>query len=109
MEVTTARILPLALAFMLPAAATAWAQAAPAAGVVACPEQQDLEQYLASGGDLMPDGCRRVEVIHVESDGRTLCAIDLGGADDGVLGQIRDVATTTRWWADCAALAAELP
>jgi hypothetical protein len=103
------RIVNLAIAAVLAGASAGLAQTpAPAEGVVACPEQQDLEQYLGTGGELMPDGCRRISVVQVESDGRTLCAIDFGDGDDGVIGQIREVATTTTWWVDCAALGAEL-
>ncbi len=78
-------------------------------GFVACPAQDDIEQFLASDGELRPEGCRTVTIVRLEGgDGRAICALDLGEPADGVLGDLRDAAIPTTWWAECDAVAAEL-
>ena len=78
-------------------------------GFVACPAQDDIEQFLAADGELRPEGCRTVSIVRVEgADGRQICALDFGEPGDGVLAELREAAVPTTWWAECDAVAAQL-
>lgn len=87
--------------------ALAWLSSPAAAqdALPACQEQHELEQVIASGGDLIPDGCRNITVTEVETDEARLCVIDFSAEDDGVLQQLRDAAIPEQWWVRCDALA----
>ncbi|MDZ5697549.1 hypothetical protein [Chelativorans sp. M5D2P16] len=69
--------------------------------IPACPEQQQLEQVLGSNGDIMPEGCRNVNISVLESDGDRLCMVDLSGSGEGVVEQLREAAVDQRWWMRC--------
>ena len=73
--------------------------------VTACPSQQGLEQVIGSNGQITPDDCRQVRISSLESDGERLCLVDLSGEDDGLVDQLREAATTERWWMRCEDLA----
>jgi aminoglycoside/choline kinase family phosphotransferase len=77
-------------------------------GFIACPSQQDIEQYLATDGDLRPEGCRLVDIVAVETDAGRVCALDFGREANGVLDTLRDAAFPTTWWAACDAVAAQV-
>ncbi len=77
--------------------------------VIACQNQQALEQVIASDGDILPDDCRSVTVAALESDGVQLCRLDLSADDDGLVTQLREVAVDERWWLRCEDLGAALP
>lgn len=93
-------LLPIAL-LLLPAAAHA--AAAPATFMV-CETQQELEQVLNSKGQFVPDGCRQVRVPVVETTSGRLCVIDFSQPDPGLVGSLQEMASTSRWWTDCANL-----
>ena len=73
--------------------------------VTACPSQQGLEQVVGSNGQITPDDCRQVRISSLESNGERLCLVDLSGEDDGLVDQLREAATTERWWMRCEDLA----
>lgn len=70
-------------------------------GIPACQEQQQLEQVLGSDGEIMPEGCRRMNISVLESDGERLCLVDLSGADEGIVERLQEVAVEQRWWVPC--------
>ena len=69
-----------------------------------CQSQRSLEQVISSDGKLMPDDCRMLKVTPVETDRGRLCVVDLSSSQDGVLQQLRDVASAQQWWVRCDAL-----
>lgn len=101
--------IPIALlaASGLPAAAQTTSPAPAPQTLTACQTQQELEQFLASDGQFVPDGCRLVSVTSLESEHGPLCVIDLEAADDpSVLDRLTDAAMPTQWWARCDSLSA---
>lgn len=74
--------------------------------IPACQSQQELEQVLASDGNIMPQGCRSVTISSLESEGQRLCLLDLSTVGDGVLEQLRDAAVNQQWWVRCEDLSA---
>jgi hypothetical protein len=91
----------LALAFALSMMAPAAAQDA---SMTACESQQEMEQVIQSDGDLMPDGCRTLNVTSIDSGSGELCVLDFEAADPGVLDALQEQVTTTQWWVACAEL-----
>ncbi len=78
--------------------------------IAACASQQELEQVLASDGQLAPDGCRNLVITDLESDHGQLCVLDFSaGEDPGVLDRLADAAVPTKWWVSCDALEAARP
>jgi hypothetical protein len=89
-------VIPLALT--VSATAPALAQVS----FPACESQQEIEQIIQSQGELMPDGCRTITIIPVDSPAGQLCVIDIGEDDPGVIGEIAEAAVPTDWWVACA-------
>ncbi|WP_297110522.1 hypothetical protein [uncultured Devosia sp.] len=67
---------------------------------VACPSQQDLEQFVSSNGDIQPEDCTVIDISKLTSEGQELCLIDFG-VDEGFLGRLREVAMPSQWWVRC--------
>lgn len=91
------RTIFLAVAGFIAMAAAAMAQE----GIPACQDQQKLEQVLGSDGEIMPEDCREATISVLEADGDRLCLVDLSGANEGIVGQIREAAVEQRWWMRC--------
>lgn len=70
----------------------------------ACESQHSLEQVFESDGTILPDDCREATIAQLESNGRTLCLMDLSRQDGGLMDDLRDVAAVQEWWVDCTAL-----
>lgn len=102
----------LLLAFALPLALHAPASLAQspseAGGIVACPDQNGLEQSINSAGSIMPEECTTLQLNSLTSDNGDLCLIDFS-LDEGFIGQLRDAAFPSQWWVRCADLTAALP
>ncbi|MCT7377308.1 hypothetical protein [Chelativorans salis] len=88
-------LLGIACIIAIPVAATAQES------IPACQDQQQLEQVLGSNGDIMPEGCRNVNISVLESNGERLCLVDLSGSDEGIVEQLREAAVEQRWWIRC--------
>lgn len=73
--------------------------------LIACPSQQELEQVLQSGGDLIPEECRRLIVSRVETAAGPLCMIDFQPRNPGMLDRLTAVAAPMQWWVRCEVLA----
>ena len=73
---------------------------------IACQTQQELEQVIASGGQIMPDGCRSMSITPLETDEAHLCMLDFTAGDEGIVSQLREVAVNEQWWVSCADLEA---
>lgn len=73
--------------------------------LIACPSQQELEQVLQSGGELIPEGCRRLIVSRVETAAGPLCMIDFQPRNPGMLDRLAEVAAPMQWWVRCEVLA----
>jgi hypothetical protein len=105
---------PLALAAVVVTAAAA-ASAQPrsttaavtnsrVANITACDSEQKQQQVLQSRGVYLPDGCRKITVMRLDTPAGALCMMDLAPGQQGVLGEIRSAATTTQWWLPCSDL-----
>jgi hypothetical protein len=70
----------------------------------ACDTEQKLAQVLQSGGAYTPEGCRKVPITRLDSQAGALCALDFATGNQGIIGEIRSAAVTTRWWVPCAEL-----
>lgn len=77
--------------------------------IIACQNQQAIEQVFASDGAIVPGDCRSVEISTIESDGAHLCRLDLSADDEGIVTQLREVAVDEQWWVRCDDLGAALP
>ncbi|WP_274423605.1 hypothetical protein [Chelativorans sp. YIM 93263] len=69
--------------------------------IPACQEQQQLEQVLASDGEIMPESCRQVSISVLENNGDRLCLVDLTGESEGFVEQLQEAAVEQRWWILC--------
>ena len=76
--------------------------------ITACTEQQSLQQVIDSKGGITPDGCTQIRVTPLTSEGERLCLIDLSPGEAGVLGQLQDVARSSKYWVQCSDLTASL-
>jgi len=80
-------------------------QAAAQEAFVVCDEQPALEQFLASDGDFMPDGCRMMRLSALDSDHGRLCVVEFDESDDpGLMDRLTDAALPDTWWMRCADL-----
>ena len=98
--ITKPRIFGSMAAFMVSLSGPVLAQAP----LIACENQQSLEQALTSDGDIMPDDCRPIRIEKLTSAGRELCLIDLSRSDDGLISSLRDATSPDQWWVACAEL-----
>ncbi len=95
----------IALMLLGPALVAATAQEA----VVACQSQQELEQVIASDGQILPDGCRNVSITPLDSDGERLCLMDFAEDGEGIVSQLREAAVNEEWWVRCSDLNPAVP
>ncbi|WIJ23517.1 hypothetical protein [Devosia sp. RR2S18] len=96
----------LALLPVLAVGSTLPAQAQEA--VYACSSQQELEQTIASDGSILPENCSTLTVTSLESQGESLCLLQLEASEEDLLGSLRDAALSSEWWVRCDALGAAL-
>jgi hypothetical protein len=74
--------------------------------IVACETQREIGQVIGSGGDITPQGCRKMTISVLESEGRQLCLIDFSGEGEGIVDQLRKAAVSEQWWVRCEELQA---
>jgi hypothetical protein len=55
-------------------------------------------------GAPLPEGCRVVRVLRVDTPAGPVCAVDFSADGRGLLADIMDAAVQTRWWTACANL-----
>lgn len=80
-------------------------QAAAEEPFVVCDEQPALEQFLASDGDFMPDGCRVMRLSTLDTDHGRICVMEFDESDDpGLMDRLTDAALPSTWWMRCADL-----
>lgn len=82
------------------------AQAGGEATLIACRTQQEIEQVMGSDARFRPDGCRALTITRIRSGDGEVCVLNFEAAgEEGVIERLRDVATQTQWWVDCAKIA----
>lgn len=82
------------------------AQSAGERTLIACGTQQEIEQVMGSDARFRPDGCQTLTITRVRSGDRDVCVLNFKAAgEEGVIERLREVATQTQWWVDCAKIA----